>query len=143
MHITNTETEITEAELASFETQYGLNLPEDYRQHILSFNGGVPTESYFFADDEEFLISSFLPILHGNNTVNKLLDVLAEAPQRPLAPEYYPFADDTFGNMYCINQVDGKVYLWEHDMEGEPEALARSFTEFINALVEDEEEYEF
>lgn len=143
MEITNAETSITETELAEFEAQYGLNLPDAYRRHILSDNGGVPSNSFFFADDEEYAVSSFLSVKHGSNSVNKLLDVLNAAPTRPLGTDFYPFADDMFGNMYCINLVNSQVYLWEHDMEGEPMLLANSFSDFVDGLVEEGEEYEF
>ena len=40
---------ITEAELNEFQALIGMTLPEDYRQHMLTYNGGGAMPLGFFA----------------------------------------------------------------------------------------------
>lgn len=55
---------ITEEELNEFEQEIGLTLPEDYRVHMLKYNGGLPQSYslYFGEPDDGILLSSFKSI---------------------------------------------------------------------------------
>lgn len=130
-----TEQKITISELATFEQETGLNLPESYKKHILKYNGGSPEEKDYF---QEKIIAHFYPIRYGKYTLEKSYKMMKDS-----LPQYFlNFAYDPGGNPFCLNLKNGidygKVYYCAMD-EGEviPEFMANSFQEFMNGLEED------
>ena len=143
MEFTDTEPSITDDDLATFEASVGITLPSDYREHIVRFNGGLPAASYYLYEDEEYYVASFHPINHGDFTVNDLLDALRGLPEDVFPAHLYPFADDAFGNSYCLDLANGGVVFWSQDTDEGPVSLATTFTEFVDGLTEEGEGYEF
>lgn len=66
---------ITIAELNSFEAMLGSTLPQNYRQHMLTYNGGVifPTEiRHINYESGDHGISDFYPIKYGYDTIEEV-----------------------------------------------------------------------
>lgn len=65
---------ITQEELEEFEQKLdGLKFPEDYKAHMLEYNGGGTIEDYAFDSNEDFEFASFNPIKYGSNTMESSL----------------------------------------------------------------------
>ncbi len=74
---------ITQEELEAFEQKLdGWKLPEDYKEHMLKYNGGGTIEDYEWNTDENIQFSNFRPIKYGSMTMESGLiareDVLPE-----------------------------------------------------------------
>jgi len=42
---------VTEQEIQDFEREYNLTLPNDYKAHLLKYNGGVVTNSNLYFEE--------------------------------------------------------------------------------------------
>ncbi|WP_052732435.1 SMI1/KNR4 family protein [Hymenobacter terrenus] len=158
-----TQKPATLADLAVIEQQYGFTLPDDYKAHVLRYNGGFPARSSFMevapdGDQVERGINSFYAVRHGENTLESSLKSLYDQ----LHPDLVPFADDGGGDQFCLSvgpKDYGSIYYiglesytppeGEYDEEtktwGPPAPLdygtgvhflASSFTAFMNGLVD-------
>ncbi len=140
--------------LANLETEIGATLPDDYRQFLLSCNGGYiggalwymgPTPDGGSADagvhsvgglrdDPSYSLGSYR-VCYETRIPRDLLWIM----------------DDPFGNAICLGlrgECRGKIYFWDHEHEpavgkwdGEVDTaenvtlIAASFTDFVNGLV--------
>ncbi|WP_095074913.1 SMI1/KNR4 family protein [Tenacibaculum jejuense] len=65
---------ITEEELNNFEIKLnGLKLPDDYRNHMLKYNGGGTLEFYEWYLDDDIKFSYFLPIKFEDDNMENAL----------------------------------------------------------------------
>jgi hypothetical protein len=111
------------ADLNTFEGLLETRLPEDYRNFLLSHNGGRPRVGGF-------------RIVAGEETSDETLDYfLGIAPGEPddivtfldrysdrLAPNLLPIAYDAFGNLICLGlsePFEGQILFWDHELEPE------------------------
>lgn len=125
---------ITLQELQEFEALLeGLQLPEDYKQHMLQYNGGYPKGDYVCFEPYEGIItlSYFNPIKYGASTMEDYLDM------RNVFPKNQILIGIIVGGMLIISLDEnsyGHIYIAYEDVN--PEKIANSFTEFINGLFE-------
>jgi len=134
------------ARLAAFEAQVGAKLPDEYREFLLTHNGGElsPDELVLPGETEPF--SSLAGPLFGLHDGPSALDEVWENCDGEVPPELLAFAQDVGGNLLCIGirgESRGRVYFWDHD-GADPGAdepgwdnvtpLARSFGAFLNHL---------
>lgn len=121
---------ISAEELKEFETAIGLVLPEDYKAHMLTYNGGSAAGIYLFfgLPDDGINFLGFYPIKFGDTLLVERRDYL---PEKHLAigrtgTGYLAMslAENTYGNIYV------------HYSKVELEFLAASFTEFIAGLTD-------
>lgn len=117
-------------ELNEFEAAIGLPLPEDYKAHMLSCNGGTAADIYLFfgVPDDGINLFGFYPIKYG--------DTLFAGP-RDYLPEKH-LAIGRTGTGYLAMSLDETTYgnIYVHYSEVELEFLAASFTEFIDGLID-------
>lgn len=128
---------ITEIELEEFEQKLnGLKLPEDYKQHMLKYNGSWTEERYSFKGDGEHVFSSFHPIKYGSSTMENGL-----IAREDVLPESDIYIGYTVTGLLCMSlgKNHGAIYAFFSD--GERIDLASSFTEFVEGLVLSEEDY--
>ncbi|GGG23214.1 hypothetical protein GCM10011344_24940 [Dokdonia pacifica] len=121
---------ITQEELEEFEQQLdGLKLPEDYKAHMLKYNGGITIEDYICGDNENIKFMYFLPIKYGSDTMENSL--IAREDVLPINDIYIGAVR---GGELCMSlgENNGSIYVFYSD--GERIDLASSFTEFINGL---------
>ncbi len=140
---------INEQNLNEVERQLGIELPDDYRNFLLSHNGGSPKLNIFpIAGDiigNRGMLNRFLCIQEGDDDDMR---VYVQTYQDRVPLNLLPIAYDPGGNLICLS-VDGldkgKVYFWTHEEEceeGESPSynniyfVANSFNDLINSLTD-------
>ena len=151
-----TEEPATLSEIKAIEEEYGFTLPDDYKAHLLLYNGGWPKERDTFMQPAEAdgnsiprTISDFYSIEHGDETFEDALEDLADQ----LHPHLVPFGSETGGDQFLLSvgpEDYGSVYYISHEFYTPPKRkemkqhrhygkgvsfLAPSFTAFLNGLV--------
>lgn len=128
-----TKKNITLLELENFQNEIGVLLPESYKKHILKYNGGFPSDNLIITEEDEYIIDLFYSIKYGNNNIEKLIEVLKDN----LPTNYFPFAESSGGNPFCIDLSSEKIYYCPMDMgEVIPEFVADSFQDLLDGLHE-------
>lgn len=148
----DTKKGLTENEILNFEKKHNIIMPEEVKKHYLMYNGGYPEKSVFVLEDDErkYIVNYFFSIECGEGlALEKFLPLLDD---ENIFPKWLvPFADDEGGNLFCYSIKDsdnGAVYFYDHEFEyGENVEdhivfLSSSLVDFINSLVEDEEDDE-
>lgn len=144
----NTGPHITENEVIALEKMIGKNLPIGFREFLIKYNGGRPTESAFtFREgnkDEEDSIHMFHSIGYEISGHDFAWNIKTYRFRIPV--DLLPIACDPFGNQICIQLGkvgDSSIYFWDHDKEHTPPTyrnvikIADSFEQFLNDLYED------
>ncbi|MEJ5102685.1 SMI1/KNR4 family protein [Chryseobacterium sp. MYb328] len=120
---------ITSDELHEFEIKTGISLPQDYKKHMLKYNGGSPLsyDLYFGEPDDGILLSGFKSIKYGTSLVEQ---------KDYLPPKYLSIGYTETG--YLAMSLDEKEYgnIFIYYSEAELTLLAPSFTEFLEGLVD-------
>lgn len=139
--------------LKEFEHKFEMTLPNDYRDFLLTYNGGYPEPDGFWIqgmDGNGSLVDRFLGI-HGGEHDN-LLGYLEIYKER-IPPNFLPIAHDPGGNLICMSvegEDKGKIYFWDHEEEADPDQgetagyqnvylIADSFTDFFENLIDFDE----
>lgn len=127
---------ITEQDIRAFEADMGCRLPQDYRDFLQKYNGGVP-EPYEFRDVEMDSIN-WVVVLYS------LLDLYEYNDDWPqlISEGFLAMARDIAGEPICIFVGDehcGKIYgisgAAHPDPDGiVPRLLGESFTSFLDGL---------
>jgi cell wall assembly regulator SMI1 len=153
----NTEKSITSIDIDEIETYIGLKFPEEYRKHLLKFNGGQCTPNVFHflekGKPSSSCIDWFLAIYEGeNDNLKDYIDILKKDEKR-MPTHIVPIAHDPGGNQICLScgiQDYGYVYFWDHENEvdytisGDDNysnlyLIAKNFNEFLEGLTPLEE----
>jgi hypothetical protein len=126
---------LREEEVNDIENKYHLQLPLEYKTHILRFNGGCCVPSAFNYIDRSIayrLITLIKPFFSssrinyfysiGRNDIYDLEEALAtyKLENKRLPKRILPIAEDPFGNVICIScngKDKGYVYFWDHERE--------------------------
>lgn len=154
LKIKDPEIIINSKDIKKIEKKLNINLPEDYKKHLLKYNGGHPIKNgyplieYIDNDpnDNSADIAWFLAIYDGEYD-NFLKNYHTfKIWQKRMPDELIPIGCGSGGDQICISVKGnnyGKVYFWNHEQEAyegeEPDysnvhLIANSFTEFINSL---------
>lgn len=131
--------------LVEFEEQLNVTLPEDYRNYLIQYNGGLPKTNHFCIKSEGG--DSRIHHVYGLNVGPDFqrLDLMFKIYTGRVSKSVLPIADDPFGNLICIginNDIYGKIYFWDHEKEHnyndtqQMEELSTSFTDFLLTLHE-------
>lgn len=147
----NTESHINLKQIEELEDLVKLNFPEDYKKHLLNFNGGQCTPNIFkFTENGKITESNidwFLAIYEGeyDNLRNYIEIYKIESKRLPM--HILPIAHDPGGNLICISCGDkdfGSVYFWDHEKETHLDSnndgnlslyfISENFNKFINEL---------
>ncbi|WP_232379382.1 SMI1/KNR4 family protein [Polyangium fumosum] len=140
--------------IAQFEARWGVLLPIEYKQFLLSSNGGWPTPNVFEVPGwhgQGSVLDAFYGIHDGRKT--ERLDRALEVYDERIPPDLIPIADDAGGNVVCIGwkgKRRGKIYFWDHEDELDENGLfvtdyrnvylvAKSLQEFLDSLMTHEE----
>ena len=142
---------VDESAVASLEATLGYALPSDYRQFLLTKNGGEPANPVFniFGVGKGYSNSSvryFFSISEKSTfSLKYKYEIYARAGR--IAKEMLPIATDAGGNLVLLaiaGEQMGKVFFWNHDVEGltdDPAStehlafVANSFKEFCDRLL--------
>jgi hypothetical protein len=129
---------ITSNDISSFEENWGVALPFEYKEFLLAGNqelfrnkcfnflGGQKTDSS--------VIQDFF-VLHGE--VYRRLDFYMKDRLSRFMLDCIPIANDVFGNLVLLKSGGGGVYFWDHEREGGDDALtpvAQNLDDFLNSL---------
>ena len=142
------------AAIAEFETRRGLTLPLEYKQFLLTSNGGRPTPNVFEVPKWHGSgsgLGSFYGIHDGPKT--KRLDLACNTYDERIPADLLPIAYDAFDNNICIGwkgKRSGKIYFWDHEDEIDEDGcfrtdyrnvflVANSLQEFLDNLMTLEE----
>ena len=119
-----THPSIDVADITKLEEQFEINFPDEYRNHLLRYNGGMPKPDIFsFVEDgknTDSRVSFFYGIKSGD--YDDLLDALLvfKGDHKRMPSQIIPIAEDAFGNVICVSSGDrdyGHVYFWDHERE--------------------------
>lgn len=127
-------------DIKQFEQECGVELPKQYVDFLLEYNGGYPHESSFKISDNEgeSLVNKFYGIGDMKSNLGKVFEILeGEIPE-----DFVSIANDPGGNEILLGvngEYQERVFFWAHDIEPEEEMgnmfiLSDSFREFFNGL---------
>lgn len=128
---------ITTTEFNVFESLVGYSLPEDYRQHMLTYNGGIVNQlnnAHISNPESGGGIAQFYPIKYGDYTVEEVNSTLND-----VIPSGFLIIGHTRGGGKIIISLNsgstyGNTKEWYPD--GSINDLSPSFTQLLNDQVE-------
>ena len=132
--------------IKAIETRLGADLPDDYRDFLMTYNGGRPlpdrfefmTENgpsqsdiqFFLSIDDECIEYSVQEYLHRYH--ERIPELMA------------PIACDSFGNLVLLDvgaKAPGAVFFWDHERESMDDVtwdnidfICDSFSSFLKML---------
>ncbi len=133
-----------EEDIIKFEKEIKFKLPDDYKNFLLAFNGGVPKDkySYFELDEVEECIG--LQALYGLNVDTDLdLKEWFEEYEEDLLDDCIIIGHGLgFGFVVLVNSPEASgIYFWDHSFELDCTSedanvykISDSFNDFINSL---------
>lgn len=131
----------------SFESKLSLSLPEEYREFLYQYNGGLTSEGSdtYLINEKQVVIDRLFGIdTKPSYDIESLLYSYADRFPKGIIP----IGEDPGGNYICLNVnmgVDyGKVLFYDHEIENEDEQgrptwdnlslIANSFNSFTEQL---------
>ena len=138
--------------VADFEASLGCKLPEDYREFLVSCNGGHVGGALWFKGPTPDGQTADAGVHHvgGFRKENYLsMNWRRECYEGRIPNALLWIMDDPFGNAICLGifgDSRGKVYFWDHENEpeddwdgsietaGNIQLLANGFVEFVAGL---------
>jgi hypothetical protein len=130
-------------DIKGFERAIGTLLPDDYRQFLVTSNGGKPEPNRFTLRDRKG--GSGVSRFFGLADENRAGDLRYERnSMRDRVPsDVLPIGTAEGGNSVCLSlaaRAFGFVFFWDHELETDPPSwanlflVAGSFDEFITQL---------
>jgi hypothetical protein len=111
-------------EIEEIEKFVGLEFPNEYREHLLQYNGGQCTPNVFsFMEkgmESNSCVDWFLAIYNGEYDNLKKYIQIYKLEEKRLPSHILPIAHDPLGNLICIScgtTDNGGVYFWDHENE--------------------------
>lgn len=111
---------VNENILNEFQKEFDIELPSDYNDFLLEYNGGIPELNLCEADSiGQITVRYFLGFKLKKNEYN-LTYVLSFFKGR-LPASFIPIATAEGGNLICLSVAGeiGAVYFWNHEEEVE------------------------
>lgn len=133
MKFEQTEQQITGFEISEFEKTNEINLPKDFVQHYLSYNGGYPPYEYVKGVKNIFTINGFNSIKYGSLPIEQ---IIADYKKSGIIFEKkIPFAFDNGGNVFLISE-NGQIYIIEAEFLKDKNFIlvSETFTDFLNSF---------
>ena len=125
---------IAESQVSDVERRIAVQLPLEYRQFLISQNGGRPARPCFLDTGVKLFYSIDVP-----EAWRDLEDKFSLFSRDETFPKgVIPIATDYFGNQVVLS-IDGtdsgSIEFWEHDIEDAPLVIvAPSFNSFVESL---------
>ncbi len=137
-------------EITKFEARQGVLLPLEYKQFLLTSNGGSPTPDVFEVPEWHGHGNTvmFFYGIHEGEKVDRL-DRACQVYDERIPADLLPIAYDANGNVICIGwegERQGKIYFWDHEDEIDEDGclryndctvflVANSLQEFLDNLM--------
>lgn len=142
---------VSATDLDALAAKVNFSLPEDFRAHYATSNGGVPERAWWDSLDEHApcQVTEFKAVKPGAK--NGLEQYILTLRDKDMVPEHFlPFAAASTAGCFCLDAKSGGVFhvVFENvDPEKDPEdnlrkssrKLSRSFREFVKGLVSENE----
>jgi len=133
---------LSESDIDKIEKKYKTRLSEDFKTLVGEF--GVSRFSGMMSiksGNNEYPLSVILGGGKGSYSISEYIEVYEDR----LPEGLLSFAEDEFGNLFCIGlskMTNGKIYYWHHedptnfsnDSEGNPVLIENSLDEFIDHM---------
>lgn len=137
MEFEQSEQQLTITELITFENSFSRNIPIDFKEHYLKYNGGYPPYENLKGLQNIFTINGFYPIKYGRLPIEKIIKDYKNSGIEFI--DKIPFAYDNGGNIYLISietNTYGYVYILEVDFLEEKNYIlvSKSFSDFLNSF---------
>ena len=132
---------VLESWLVAFENALKIQLPKDYRSHMLKYNGGFPVGDYviFDADNAGILVEEDIHIYSFNELDDGEgeLDEQAEWGGSDLITKGIDIGYSS-GGVLIMSLSSGELGSIYHrfNYDDEPEKIANSWTEFVSYLID-------
>lgn len=138
--------------LGKREQRWNVVLPEDYRDFLTKYNGGVPKEKTFVSNNHSYALTRFLCVLENYKDSQfgwyDISVIVTQIEERLtdnidlISVELLPIIELFAGDYVCLDYRDDKskpsICVWSHEESGEFDPVtykvADSFTEFISLL---------
>jgi hypothetical protein len=144
--ILETNRKIGLTDIGRFEAEIDANLPPEYRQFLLTFNGGKPEGNQF--DVREAKTNAGVNLFFGLLNTQREGDLLYERARMldRVPHNVLSIGNASCGNLVCLSlrtDTFGQIFFWEHEMEaeeGEPATFSNlfkvgnSFQQFFDGL---------
>lgn len=146
----------TEKLLLEHERKWRLKLPEDYKDFVMNYSGGIPGEKFFRCNKRNYEVTRFLCILKNvSETKEGWYDISVVESQIGerltdngdlIGVEILPVAELFAGDYVCLDYRENKeipcVCIWSNDESGDFDPVtykvADTFKEFIALLNNDQ-----
>ncbi len=129
-------------ELRAFEIENNIELPNDYKDFILQYNGGRPIPNL---NSQPLTNVAYILGMHNGDYFASLYKHI-EMYKTRIPFSTFPIATDFFGNLFLLTmhpESYGQIYFWDH--EGEPKIqdgnyvdncsfVDHSFSDFLQNL---------
>ena len=122
-------TEDMQDSVVSFEKNHGIQLPSDYRLFIYKYNGGETIKTNW-PGKEKSDVRGFYGINLKDSNWDLVTNLKYEIPERLLEEGYLIFANNSFGDYFCIKLDDESIWFVYHDKSSRTQ-IANELTEFI------------
>lgn len=136
MKFEQTAQPLTETDLEKFEELLDIILPDDFKAHYLTYNGGYPPYDYVRGIKHIFSINGFNPIKYGLLPIEKIVEDYQSS--EIVFEKKIPFAYDNGGNVFLISE-EGQIFIIAvEELKNQNFTLvSESFTDFLNSFYND------
>lgn len=144
---------IEAADIEAFEGENDVILPEDYKNFLLKFYGGVPEPDTFPIKGHREKVSSVAAFLGLRDDIESVelqwaLDAHREKFEDPIFDQLFPIAYDSFNDSICLDLSEehyGRVVfidmvpMWKDHTAKDIYVIADNFDAFLEMLYEPED----
>ncbi len=123
---------LDDEQIADFEKEYGLQLPELLKEFYRKYNGRRIHPVSFQYKGQDFQVDGFIPLLVGSVSVDHILDIYRNANRIPAG--WIPLAVSDSGDDYFLDSENGPVYLVEIDRPCHHIEAAQSLEAFFRFM---------
>jgi SMI1/KNR4 family protein len=122
--------------IESVENRLQINLPDDYKQFVLKYDGGYPNPNHFKVGEKEEIFNNLISL--DENEYDNIYEILEDLQDR-IGDQLIPFAEDGFGNLLCFDySADKNIVFWDHEKNyddfKESTFVCSSFSSLIESL---------
>lgn len=113
--------------ITEIEHRYNIQIPQTLKNVIIKYNGGRPEKRLFYTNKNTEKVMKSL--LSYNEEDKENVYIFGEIFEKG----FIPFAITEFGDVICINNKNGNIELYLHELE-EFEYVCENIEQFFNIL---------
>lgn len=115
--------------IKEFENRLNINLPQQYIVFIEKYNGGE-TPDTTWSGRGKCDVRGFYGIKTANINWDIEENLKYDRHNELLLQKFLPIAENSYGDLFCINYIDGSIWLIYHDSDRKLQ-IANEFNEFV------------